>query len=144
VVLTSPVQHAREALAAGAPADAVAALRGLAERTGLAPDERSLLVDALVASGWEDARVYRWQSANRKAREALGQLAGAGQPSRGAHALLGEGLYALGDFRAALDQFTLALGETPHDARLKRQVIRSRRHLQERSTPVATEPAAEE
>jgi serine/threonine protein kinase len=144
VVLTSPVQHAREALAAGAPGDAVAALRGLAERTGLAPDERSLLVDALVASGWQDARVYRWQSANRKAREALAQLTGGGQPSRGAHALLGEGLYALGDFRAALDQFTLALGETPRDARLKRQVIRSRRHLQEKSTPVATEPAAEE
>jgi hypothetical protein len=150
VVLTSPspVQRARDALAAGAPGDAVAALRAIAGPGGgpgrLGPDERSLLVDALVAAGWQEARVYHWQSANRKAREALAETGPAGQPSRGAHALLGEGLYALGDFRAALDEFSQALAESPRDARLKRRVIRSRRRLQERSPSVASEPAAEQ
>jgi tetratricopeptide (TPR) repeat protein len=146
VVLTSPtpVQRARDALAAGAPGDAVAALRAMGGPGRLGPDERSLLVDALVAAGWQEARVYHWQSANRKAREALAETAPAGQPSRGAHALLGEGLYAQGDFRAALDEFSQALAESPRDARLKRRVIRSRRRLQERSPSVASEPAAEQ
>lgn len=94
--------------------------------------------------GWQEARVYHWQAANRKAREALAETAPAGQPSRGAHALLGEGLYAQGDFHAALDEFSLALAESPRDARLKRRVIRSRRRLQERSPTVAAEPAAEQ
>jgi serine/threonine protein kinase len=146
VVLTSPsaLQRARDALAAGAPGDAVAALRAMGAPGRLGPDERSLLVDALVAAGWQEARVYHWQSANRKAREALAETAPAGQPSRGAHALLGEGLYALGDFRAALDEFNQALAESPRDARLKRRVIRSKRRLQERSPSVASEPAAEQ
>jgi serine/threonine protein kinase len=146
VVLTSPspVQRARDALAAGAPGDAVAALRAMGDPGHLGPDERSLLVDALVAAGWQEARVYHWQAANRKAREALAETAPAGQPSRGAHALLGEGLYAQGDFHAALDEFSLALAESPRDARLKRRVIRSRRRLQERSPTVAAEPAAEQ
>jgi hypothetical protein len=73
-------------------------------------------------------KVYRWNTASRKAREALTLVAPAG-PSHGAHALLGEVLYAQRDFGAALGEFTKALAESPRDARLKRRVIRSRRQL---------------
>jgi tetratricopeptide (TPR) repeat protein len=110
----------------GAPDDAVAVLRPVAVNGDGAA--KVLLAEALVASGWNDVKIYRWNTASRKAREALTLVAPAG-PSRGAHALLGEVLYAQRDFGAALGEFTKALAESPRDARLKRRVIRSRRQL---------------
>jgi hypothetical protein len=144
VVLTPPAERARRLLDGGAPQEALATLRAAAERAQLTDGERLVFVDALVSAGWEDVRGYRWQAAMRKANEALAaRHATAGETSRGAHALLGEALYAVGNFRAALDEFTAALAESPADARLKRRVVRSRRHLQE-SASVAPEPAAEQ
>jgi Flp pilus assembly protein TadD len=98
-----------------------------------------LLAEALVASGWNDAKVYRWNTTSRKAREAL-SFVDPGSSSRGAHALLGEALYAQRDFGGALGEFTKALAETPRDARLKRRVVRSRRQLHH---PVANPGDAE-
>ena len=111
---------------AGLPDDAIAVLRPAVARGNSAA--KPLLADALVASGWLDVKAYRWNTAGRKAREALA-LVDTDGPSHGGHALLGEAQYALGDFNAALGEFTRALAESPRDARLKRRVIRSRRHL---------------
>jgi hypothetical protein len=147
IVLTPPVDRARAALAAGVPDDAIAVLRPYVSSGN--SSAKPLLGEALVASGWKDVKVYRWNMATRKAREALA-LAELGGSSRGAHALLGEALYAVGDFGAALGEFTKALAESPRDARLKRRVTRSRRQLRhpadERggSPSAPAEPAPEE
>jgi tetratricopeptide (TPR) repeat protein len=133
-----PFERARTALAAGAPDDAIAVLRPIAAKDS--DEARALLADALVASGWSDVRRYRWNVANRKAREAM-DLIPAGR-GHGAHALMGETLYAFHDFSGALNEFTKALAESPRDMRLKRRVIRSLRQL--RAPPAsASEPAAE-
>ena len=122
IVPTPPVDRARAALAAGVPDDAVAVLRPYISAGNSVA--KPLLGEALVASGWKDVKAYRWNTAARKAREALA-LADPGGSSRGAHALLGEALYAVGDFGAALAEFTKALAESPRDARLRRRVMRS-------------------
>jgi hypothetical protein len=146
IVQTPAVDRARAALAAGAPDDAVAVLRPEATRGNT--EAKSVLADALVASGWKDVKVYRWAAVSAKAREALA-LAEPGRSSHGAHALLGEAHYALRDFNAALAEFTKALAESPRDARLKRRVIRSRRQLRgptaaSAAASTTTESAAEE
>jgi hypothetical protein len=123
-----PIERARTALAAGTPDDAIAALRPIAAAKDQG-EARTLLTDALVASGWSDARKYHWNMAGRKAREALSLALAAGGPSRGAHALMGETMYARRDFDGALNEFTHALAESPRDARLRRRVIRSLRQL---------------
>jgi serine/threonine protein kinase len=126
IVQTPPIERARAALAAGIPDDAIAVLRPAVK--GVNDPIRLVLADALVASGWKDAKTYRWTVAMRKAREAL-ELTERSGTSHGAHALLGEALYAVGDFGPALTEFMKALSETPRDARLKRRVVRSRRQL---------------
>jgi serine/threonine protein kinase len=146
-----PVDRARTALAAGLPDDAIAVLRPAIK--GEDGAVRPLLADALVASGWRDAKAYRWSVAIRKAREALALTQRSGS-SHGAHALLGESLYAVGSFGPALSEFLKALAETPGDARLRRRVIRSRRQLHRPSDDNAAaqstgseppaEPASEE
>jgi len=113
------------------------------QRSPTREPERTIFVDALVAAGWQDVKIFRWQGASQKAREALAQEVGPSKNSQGAHALLGEALFAFRDFRGALDQFTAALAESPKDARLKRRVIRARRQLQDKST-AAVEPTAEQ
>jgi len=139
IVQTPPVDRARAALAAGVPDDAIAVLRPyiLSGNTGAKP----VLGEALVASGWKDAKAYRWNTAARKAREAL-TLADPSGPSRGAHALLGETQYAIGDFGTALGEFTKALAESPHDARLRRRVMRSRRQLRHAGDDRGESPSA--
>ena len=126
IVLTPPMDRALQALGAGVPDDAIAVLRPFVSAGNAAGSP--LLADALVASGWKDVKAYRWNTAARKAREAL-TFAEPGGPSHGAHALLGESLFANRDFTAALTEFTKALAETPRDARLKRRVIRTRKQL---------------
>ena len=143
IVQTSALQRARDSLAAGLPNDAVSALRATLQRSPTREPERTIFVDALVAAGWQDVKIFRWQGASQKAREALAQEVGPSKNSQGAHALLGEALFAFRDFRGALDQFTAALAESPKDARLKRRVIRARRQLQDKST-AAVEPTAEQ
>jgi tetratricopeptide (TPR) repeat protein len=108
-------------------------------------EAKPVLAEALVASGWNDVKRYQWGSVARKAREAL-SLTGPNAPSRGGHALLGEALYALGDFNSALGEFNKALVESPRDAKLKRRVIRSRRQLKgptSASTSTSTSTSAE-
>ena len=131
-------------MAAGAPDDAVSVMRAVAARGDARPADRMLFVDALVASGLRELKAFRWLTVGRRAREALALTTPRREPSRGAHALLGEALYALRDFRGALEQFTAALAETPGDPRLKRRVVRSRRQLSEKSAAIAAEPTAEQ
>ncbi len=137
IVQTPAVDRARAALSAGQPDDAIAVLRPAVSAGNAAA--KPLLAEALVASGWKDVKVYRWNAANHKAREALTMTAPGG-PSHGAHALLGEALYAVRDFNGALGEFNRALGESPRDARLRRRVIRSRRQLRgaDSAAPEAT------
>jgi serine/threonine-protein kinase len=125
-VQTPPFDRARKAIAAGIPDEAIDVLRPIATQGDRAV--RALLGEALVASGWNDAKAFRWAAAGQKAREALALSEPAG-PSHGAHALLAETLYAQRDFGPALSEFTKALGESPGDTRLRRRAIRSRRQL---------------
>jgi hypothetical protein len=143
IVQTPAIDRARTAIADGAPDDAVAVLRPAV--AGGNVEAKPLLADALVASGWNDVKRYQWASVARKAREAL-SLTGPNGSSHGGHALLGEALYALGEFNSALGEFNKALVESPHDAKLKRRVIRSRRQLAKPTAPTsaAAEPASEE
>jgi serine/threonine protein kinase len=143
IVQTPALERARTAIAEGAPDDAVAVLRPAV--AGGNADAKPALADALVASGWNDVKRYQWGSVARKAREAL-SLTGPNAPSHGGHALLGEALYALGEFNSALGEFNKALVESPHDPKLKRRVIRSRRQLSKPTPPTSAtaEPAAEQ
>jgi len=119
------LSRARAQIAAGSPEQALPLLRPLAPRNG---EAASLLIDALVGSGWNAVHVYHWKTAAARAREAL-VLAGPQAPSRGAHWVLGESLFATKDFTGALDQFSKALAENPREPKLKRRVLRSRRAL---------------
>jgi serine/threonine protein kinase len=126
IVQTPPFDRARKAIAAGLPDEAIDLLRPIVTQGDRAV--RALLAEALVASGWNDAKAFRWAPAGHKAREALALSEPAGR-SHGAHALLAETLYAQRDFGPALSEFTKAMAESPGDTRLKRRAIRSRRQL---------------
>lgn len=149
IVPASPVERARAALSAGSPDDAVAVLRPALAKGD--PAVRALLIDALVASGTKVVANYNWTLVARRAREAL-TLVVPPASSRGAHALLADALAAQGDAPAAIAEYQRALGETPHDPRLKRHLLRTRHQLQPAAAPrepaeaaisAPSEPAAE-
>ena len=141
IVPASPLGRAREALASGAPDEAIALLRPAL--TSRDPAVKPLMMDALVASGTKAMGAYHWGLVNKRAREALAIDPGAAS-SRGAHALLADALFVQGDVEGAIAEYQRAIAEAPRDARLRRHLMRARRQLQaaDRGAPAPTADSA--
>ena len=147
IVPTKPLEGARQALSSGNPDEAIALLRTTPPSTD--PAVKSLLIEALAASGAKAVSGYHWQVVARRAREALA-LAEPGMNTHGAHGLLGDALVAFNDLEGAVAEFQRALAETPRDARMRRHLLRARLQLQARtkdgsgaSSSASRQPAAE-